>query len=165
MSNQEKLLVLLKAAKIHGWNEMPQFLLIHELFLGSIKIENCYFENNSLCYNKSNEVILRVSLNDLITDFRKDEDSFVKTLCAVTLCELSYNDYQYWLSQISTHIRTIFPYEEVVFLWNFKIIENRDIAHRPTSERLDWFLETFQHLINEKMIAKLILYFNIKMRI
>jgi hypothetical protein len=146
MSNEEKLKQLLKIATENGWSTKIDWI--------SEKSKLSYYTQQGGHYTlySGNGKSYDFRLNDLIINYEEGEVSFIEALCKATKSVLSYSNHQYWLSNIITNINFDFTHEELVFLWNFEVELRNDGNHRinprPTSQRLNWLFETFNHLLN-----------------
>lgn len=97
--------------------------------------ENYYTEPNTDTIIIRNEMVSvkgcdKFSLNDLVTNFEEGEVSFIEALCRED-------------NALSTYRRQDLQWKVVRKLWD----TFEDGEPRPTSERLNWLFETFEHLL------------------
>lgn len=140
-TNEEKLLKLLQIAKDNGWDvdKLPHLAKCAIMF-------NPTLESNfivSKCFTGT-----YFSLNDLVTNFKEGEVSFIKALC-----NYSVKNFGGFLEQQEiVWFKNLELWEQVVISWSTKKEFSRfekDFVYsiRPTSQRLDWLFKTFNHLL------------------
>lgn len=74
-----------------------------------------------------------ISINDLVTNWEKDEVSFIEALCKED-------------NSLSSYRRQDLQWKIVRKLWD----TFEDGEPRPTSQRLEWLFNTFSHLLNQE---------------
>lgn len=119
-TNEEKLLQLLAVAQENGWNMSSWTEFIQPVDKIEVRKDYVLF----FLFPMNNKVIVKKSLNDLVTNFEKGEVSFIEALWQTT-------DYYNELLGRFTDV------EMIRLTWTLK----------PTSQRLDWLFETFNHLL------------------
>lgn len=128
---EEKLTILLQIAVKNGWNEGTLSMFIYTPSKITFEVIN-----NKL-YITENKDVLHYSLNDLVTNFEPDEVSFIEALLlsTETISNSCFDDKILKLIKLN-----IFSLKDIcVFQWDYK----------PTSQRLNWLFETFNHLLIE----------------
>ena len=127
MTHEAKLLKLLQIAVDNGW-EREHY--------SSFKFDevNCTLSNyHNYHFEDAVELGYSVSLNDLVTDFYESEVSFIEALCKHT--QLDIRNFHFTNEIIKENkyaIHSIVKMEWVL---------------QPTSKRLEWLFETFNHLL------------------
>jgi hypothetical protein len=146
MTKNEKLFTLLTIAKENGWENIPNF---YEYFIedqyASLGIDelNCRL-NNNMFFDDFKET----SLNDLIGNFEPKIVSFVHALFNYAYSRNTLPIYNSIIAKLQTDITlpTVYDARELLPAnWFYK----------PTSERLDWFLEVLTPLIEHYEATKL----------
>lgn len=128
MTNEQKLLQLLQIAVENGWEDKQD-------------LTNCISDgyytlipNTLFLFDDNHDVGVTISLNDLITNWEKDEVSFLEALCkASNLTRIDLKNGRGLIT--SSFDKQIVPY--VREGWNLE----------TTSERLDWLFRIFKNLI------------------
>ena len=125
MTNEEKLLILLQVAVENGWedeNDIEYMLTFEHTII-----------KNQFIFEDGDYGGHLYSINDLVTNFEEGEVSFIEALC-------NAND---MVDDWHCGNETYHCY--------FDLFVNliRDYSSTPTSKRLEWLFETFNHLLIE----------------
>ena len=152
MTNEQKLLKLIQIAVENGWKaplHIREWLLVGNESYGCESLKAC-----TVVFKKGEfgEFSIRcghweMSIDYLILNFEESEISFIEALCKHCSKNMSKEDFYKWSNSFRTHIDFYFEYEELEFLWSFKITTKNRIDKRPTSKRLEGLFETFSHLL------------------
>ena len=131
MNNEEKLLKLLQIAVENGWEDNNDLTDIIKNNNGEI------YPANYIFYQNNDDHLY--SLNDLVTNFENDKISFIGALCDNKTIKTNTNNL------IVDETGTLQVYVPVK---NHAQLVQLQWVMQPTSERLEWLLETFKHLLN-----------------
>lgn len=133
MNNEEKLLKLLQIAVENGWKN---HINLDQTFLNLSNI----LQLEMIVWTNYGDI--SYSINDLVCNWEKDKVSFIGALCKKidhnnfsNSKKNDYQNYEYIFGKCQTFGRNIV--ETVRLSWNLK----------PTSERLNWLFDTFNHLL------------------
>lgn len=137
-TNEEKLKKLLEVACNNGWNKITYEIQ-------SIRIKDYFVQFGTWSGDYH-----WFSLNDLVTNFEPNEISFVEALC-------KHSDKHFKGVLEKTEDLVWFEgmemWEQIVTSWTTKKeyygYRNVDYRYsiRPTSQRLEWLYQTFNHLL------------------
>lgn len=137
-TNEEKLKQLLTIAVENGWKS-PLKTPFEKCKIKAMRTAPLAYEIDPTF--ESDELWIFIHLNNLVTNFEEGEVSFIEALCNANIEKIGFitnhnllcDNYGYEYD----NGRPINVFEYFRIHWTLK----------PTSERLDWLFETFQHLL------------------
>ena len=143
MKTEQKLQKLLQIAVENGWYSD----IYNEIKNGKYKL----YSNQAHWFSSIEGLI---SINDLVTNFEEGQISFIEALYNASKFD---SDKEFFESNLGREITeaidesclTNFTEQHIlVHRWNFYFDNEYKIeCRRPTSQRLDWLLRTFEHLL------------------
>lgn len=128
MTNEGKFLKLLRIAKKNGFKEAKYY--IDALENGEVNEKFCQIEEHQIITKNQWKMY---SINDIVANFEPNKVSFIEALCTETLRNEKKS--LLILSTLNVELAT----QRMRSKW----------VLQPTSERLSWLFDVFNHLINE----------------
>lgn len=145
MTQEEKLFKLLQVAVKNGFEfdvlKYPKLMLFAKLLNGTCKLEHTVIKNTDVWYWYSpslSQFMFEGCLDYLVNLWEENEISFIESLCK-TIIHCPYYDIIGNDEFEPRNIQKLQEADSYRIEWTLK----------PTSQRLNWLFETFNHLLKD----------------